>query len=208
MLAGLIIGFLATNSYNRSAAVTQVPTQQIAAPNAPATGEQNPTAAMPAVAEALGKADNEPTNFDAQIKVADMFARIKNWDKAITYFERANKLKPDDYQIIVTLGNANFDANKFEDAQKWYETALQKKPDDVSVRTDLGLTFFLREPKDIERAIKEYKGSLAINPNHELTLQNLAVAYREKNDAQGLKDTIAQLAKVNPNNQIIQKLKE
>ena len=208
LLAGLIIGFLATNSYNRNATVTQAPSQQMTAPNAPATGEQNPTAAMPAVAEALGKADQEPTNFDAQVKAGDMFAKIKNWDKAITYFERANKLKPDDYQIIVTLGNANFDANKFEEAQKWYENALQKKADDVSVRTDLGLTFFLREPKDIDRAIKEYKGSLAINPNHELTLQNLAVAYREKNDAQGLKDTIAQLAKVNPNNQIIQKLKE
>ncbi len=185
--------------------MSQSAPQQNPAPNAPATG-QNPTAAMPGVQEAIAKADQEPTNFDAQLKAGDMFARIKNWEKAVEYFERANKLKPDDYQTIVTLGNANFDANRHDVAQKWYETALTKKPDDVNVRTDLGLTFFLREPKDIERAIKEYKGGLAINPNHEPTLQNLAVAYKEKKDDQLLKETLDKLAKVNPNNKIIQGL--
>ena len=86
--------------------------------------------------------------------------------------------------------------------------ALARKKDDFLVRTDYGLTFFLGEPKDIERAIKEYKTSLAINPNHEQTLQNLAVAYSEKKDVEGLKETIGKLEKVNPNNKIIQRLKE
>jgi tetratricopeptide (TPR) repeat protein len=97
---------------------------------------------------------------------------------------------------------------KFADAQKWYEQALARKSDDVDVRTDLGLTFFLREPKDIDRTIKEYQTSLSINPNHEATLQNLAVAYSEKKDAENLRSTLAKLEKVNPTNQIIQRLKE
>ncbi len=207
LLAGLIIGFMATNSFNRNSLMSQN-SQPLSAPNAPIMNQQNQTAAMPAVAEALKVADDNPDNFEAQVKVGEMFARINNFEKAISYFEKALKIKPDDYQTLVILGNLNFDGQKLEVAQKWYEQALVKKPDDVSVRTDLGLTFFLREPKDTNRAIKEYKTSLSINPNHELTLQNLAVAYAEIKDQKGLQETLAKLEKVNPQNQIIQKLKE
>jgi tetratricopeptide (TPR) repeat protein len=208
LLAGLIIGFLVTNSYNRSVLTTQVapasPNMMGQQPASP----QNPNGMMPGVAEAIEKADKNPDDFDSQVKAGDMFGRIKNFDKAIAYFEKANKLKPDDYQVIVSLGNLNFDAEKLEKAAEWYEKAMAKNSNDVNVRTDYGLTFFLRQPKDIDRAIKEYKTSLSIDPNHELTLQNLAVAYSEKKDAEGLKDTLAKLEKVNPKNQIIQKLKE
>lgn len=206
LLGGLVIGFITTNSYNRS--VLQNQTVQIP-PNMQMMNQpNNPTAAMPEVDEALKKADNEPDNFDAQLKVGEMFQRINNFEKALTYIEKANKIKPDDYKAIVLLGNVNFELKRFEEAQKWYEQALAKKPDDVSVRSDLGLTFFLREKIDIDRAIKEYKTSLSINPNHEPTLQNLAVAYLEKKDNAGLQETIAKLEKVNPNNKIIQSLKE
>jgi hypothetical protein len=41
-----------------------------------------------------------------------------------------------------------------------------------------------------------------------MSLQNLAVAYSEKKDAEGVKSTLAKLEKVNPNNKIIQRLKE
>lgn len=210
LLAGLIIGFIATNSYNRSVLSSQVasapPNSQITGQQEPA--QQNPNGMMPGVAEAIDKADKSPDDFDAQIKAGEMFARIKNFDKSISYFEKANKIKPDDYQTLVILGNVNFEMNKFSEAQKWYEKALAKNSNDVGVRTDYGLSFFLSEPKDIEQAIKEYKTSLSINPNHEPTLQNLAVAYSEKKDAIGVKDTLAKLEKVNPNNKIIQKLKE
>lgn len=210
LLAGLIVGFLVTNSYNRSTLSNQT---IASSPNSPMTGQQtgtqqNPNGMMPGVAEAIEKADKDPEDFESQVKAGDMFGRIKNFDKAITYFERANKIKPDDYQTMVALGNLNFDANKLEKAAEWYEKALAKNSNDVSVRTDYGLTFFLRQPKDIDRAIKEYKTSLSIDPNHEMTLQNLAVAYSEKKDAEGLKETLAKIEKVNPKNQIIQKLRE
>ncbi len=98
--------------------------------------------------------------------------------------------------------------DKLDIAHKWYEQALAKKSDDVNVRTDLGLTYFLREPKDIDRAIQEYQTALKINPNHEGTLQNLAVAFSEKKDAENLKKVIETLEKINPTNQIVQRLKE
>ncbi|MGI9054310.1 MAG: tetratricopeptide repeat protein [Pyrinomonadaceae bacterium] len=92
---------------------------------------------------------------------------------------------------------------KFEAAEKWYLSALQKTPNDINIRTDYALTFFLRNPRDVDRAVKEYKISLGIDPNHELTLQNLAIAYQEKKDTENLQKTLDALKKVNPNNPAI-----
>ena len=76
---------------------------------------------------------------------------------------------------MVALGNANFDAGRYEIAEKWYTAALARNPKDVNVRTDLGLSFMFREPADYDRAIKEFRQSLATDPNHEQTLQDIVV---------------------------------
>ena len=99
---------------------------------------------MPEVQAAIDQAKNNPNDFDAQIKAADMYEKIQKFDEAIEFLTVANKIKPDDRQTIVRLGNDNYDADKFEEAEKWYAQALSKKPDDVNVWTDMGLTFVLR----------------------------------------------------------------
>src|SRR3712207_7921773 len=54
----------------------------------------------------------------------------------------------------------------YETAEKWYAAALAKNPDDLNVRTDLGLTFYLRQPPNIERAIAEDRKSTRLNSSH------------------------------------------
>lgn len=163
---------------------------------------------MPDVAEALERAKNEPNNFEAQMRVGDMYAQINRFDKAVEFFANANKIKPDDYQTIVKLGNAFFETNNSAEAEKWYSKALEIKPDDVNVRSDLGLTFYKRQPSDLDRAIKEYNAALAINPNHEPTLQNLTVAFWDKKDAPMMQSTLEKLEKVNSQNTVVPKLKQ
>ncbi|MEP6923283.1 MAG: tetratricopeptide repeat protein [Pyrinomonadaceae bacterium] len=230
LLAGLIIGFTVTNYINRNseqfAAISTVKDQSGALPNKPVgsevdarivkeqqqTGGKTGGAALPQVQETLDRATKNPNDFAAQTAAAEMYYRIKGFDKAAQFYEKASGLKPDDYDIIVKVGNVYYDkaatateagsdgTTDFKLAEKWYLKALSKKPDDINVRTDLGLTFFLRQPKDVDRAVQEYNKSLAVNPRHELTLQNLAAALREKGDTNGLQTTLAQLQKVNPNN--------
>ena len=163
---------------------------------------------MPDVTEALERAKNEPNNFDAQMRVGDMYATINRFDKAVEFFANAQKIKPADYQAIIKLGNANFEINNSGEAEKWYSKALEIKPDDVNVRSDLGLTFYKKQPSDLDRAIKEYDAALAINPNHEPTLQNLTVAYWDKKDASMMRSTLERLEKVNRKNSVVPKLKQ
>jgi len=213
LLAGLIIGFFGANYLNRTPLAPVSPASPV--PNAPfaqgqqAPGGQAPGGAMlPQVAAALDKAKSEPDNFDAQKTAGMMYYRIQNFDQAERYLAQANRINPEDYETIVTLGNIDFDAGKYPDAEKFYSAALAQKPDDVNVRTDLGLSFFLREPRDIDRAVAEYRKALQYEPKHELTLQNLCAALKEKGDKEALAEAVKQLEAVNPQNAALAKLKQ
>jgi tetratricopeptide (TPR) repeat protein len=220
LLAGVIIGFTVANSLNRSAVETNVSTttaMPTANPNLPPdhppfvpSGDQTQTqnAPLPQVTEAIEKAKQNPQDFEAQMTAADLYYQIQRFEDAAKFYEQANKLRPDETETLVKLGNSYFDAEKFEQAEKWYEKALQKNPKDINVRNDYSLTFFLRSPRDTDRAIKEYNMSLNIDPNHEQTLQNLAIAYKEKSDMENLRKTLDVLKKVNPNNPAVTNFSE
>ena len=219
LVIGLVVGFIGANSLNRSA-TSQVSAGPASTANVPSgnpnlppdhppiAGGQDQTQSAPVaqVTAAIEKARAEPQNYEAQMTAADLYYQIQRFEDAAKLYESANKIKPDEAEPMVKAGNAYFDAEKYELAEKWYLQALQKNPKDINVRTDLGLTFFLRSPRDIDRAIKEYKTSLAIDPNHEITLQNLALAYSENGDNENLGKTTEILKKVNPNNPAITKI--
>jgi len=222
LLAGLIIGFFVTNSLNKqqgfgaiaaSTATTGQPGNLPPGhPDVPAGGTAGGQQPMggPNSAEvqaAIDKAKAEPDNFDAQLKAAEFYYQIQRFDGAIEFLKRANQLKPEDYETVVHLGNASFDSDKYDDAEKYYTAALSKKPDDVSVRTDLGLVFMFREPPNYDRAIQEFKRSLEFDPAHPQTLQNLTVAYTKKGDAANASATLAKLESADKTNPAIAKLR-
>ena len=158
-------------------------------------------------AAAVEQAKAQPDNFDAQMQAAAALYQARRFDEAIEFLTKANKLRPDAYEPLVALGNTNFDAGRYEIAEKWYTTALEKRPDDVNVRTDLGLSFLFREPMDVDRAIKEFRRSLSVDPNHEQTLQNLAVALTKKGSFDEAEATLNKLSEVNPSNLELAKLR-
>ena len=220
LVVGLVIGFMGANSLNRSQAgqIAQAPASSASVPsgnpNLPAdhppigsTGAEQPTsgAPLPQVTAAIETAKQKPQDYEAQMTAADLYYQIQRFEDAAKFYEAAVKLKPSETEPMVKAGNAYFDGEKYELAEKWYMQVLQKNPKDINVRTDLGLTFFLRTPRDIDRAIKEYKTSLEVDPNHEITLQNLALAYTENGDKANLVPTLERLKKVNPNNPVIKK---
>lgn len=219
LVVGLIVGFAGANSINKSAyekpeasAGLKIGANANPAlpPNHPpldsSTDEQQQGSPRPEVLAAIEKAKGDPQNYEAQMTAGDLYYQIRRFDEAATFYEAAAKLKPTDSEPMVKAGNANFDAEKYENAEKWYLLALEKLPKNVDVRTDLGLTFFLRTPRDLDRAIKEYKASLSIKPEHEVTLQNLALAYDEKDDGENFASTLEKLRKVNPNNPLVKRI--
>jgi tetratricopeptide (TPR) repeat protein len=179
-----------------------LPSGHPAVPAAPGGG------AIPEVQAAIDNAKQNPTDFEAQMKAAELYYQIQRFDGAIEFLKKANELQPDNYEVIVNLGNSYFDAGRYEDAEKSYGKALDKKPDDLNVRTDLGLTFLFRDTPNYDRAIQEFKRVLDADPNHVQALQNLTVAYTKKSDKANATSTLAKLEQVDSANTAITKLRE
>ena len=217
LLAGCIIGFMFANNLNQgqiqyapappTATMENLPpNNQNLPPDHPQIGNNTtaPTGApLPEVTEALKNAEAKPNDFDAQLNAGDLYYQVGRYAEAAKFYELASRLRPDALEVVVKTGNAYFDHEKFETAEKWYSAALAKNPDDPNVRTDLGLTFYLRNPPNLDRAVREYETALEKNPNHELTLQNLVVALREKGDTAGAQEITDRLAKINPDNPVL-----
>jgi len=142
ILLGFIVGFMFASSMSQKQASQQMAaSQSLPADHPPlAGGGQNapdPQAMRAEVAGQLEKARNEPNNFDAQIKAAQLYYQIQRYDQAIEFLLKANALKPTDYQTVVALAVTNLDAEHYDTAEKWYQAALKMKSDDVMVLAGL-----------------------------------------------------------------------
>jgi len=80
---------------------------------------------------------------------------------------------PANVQSRVQLGNMYFDAERYQDAIRWYDEAFKLNPKDVSVSTDLGVCYYYTDQAD--RAVRQLEESLAIDPKHTKTLLNLGI---------------------------------
>src|SRR6185369_11039309 len=167
ILLGFIVGFMFASSMSQKQAMQQATAGSQALPaDHPPVGAQNapnPEAMRQEVAASLEKARNEPKNFDAQIKAAQLYYQIQRYDQSIEYLLKANQLKPTDYQTVVTLGMVNLDAGHYDTAEKWYRAAMKMKSDDVAVLAGMAETMLQkRDAKEAETAIAQLE---KVEPN-------------------------------------------
>jgi tetratricopeptide (TPR) repeat protein len=80
---------------------------------------------------------------------------------------------PKNVESRVHLGNLYFDAERYQDAIKWYEEALALKPIDADVSTDLAICFYYTN--QIDKAIAQFEQSLKASPSHVKTYLNMGV---------------------------------
>ena len=108
--------------------------------------------------------------------------------------------RPQDAAIRVELGNLYFDAERFQDAVKWYEDALRVDPKDVNASTDLGVSYYyLNQP---DKAIAQFQKSLAIDPKHTKTLLNMGIVRAfGKQDLKGASEVWEQVIAIAPDSQ-------
>ncbi len=218
LVAGFIIGFMVCNNFfylpNAGAAA---PTTTSANQNDQPPPSADPNAQRPLtpdeIKNVIARADAKPDDRQMQKDVAFALYRYATGMKDITILpevrrllERANQGNTTDADLMVVLGNVNFDiahnsdTDDFKKAREYYTKALVLKPNDPNVRTDLGLTYFFDRPSDPAKAIAEYRKSLLIDPKHELTLQNMSSALVAIGSLDEATQRIGELEAVNPQN--------
>lgn len=175
---------------------------------------QAPTVTDEEIDNVVARADADPGNFtlqrDSGIGLYRYGRMTENPDiiaKSSRLLARANQLNPKDYDITLGLGHAYFDTgyygkqnSSFVKAREFYQKALAMKPGDVEVQTEIGMTYFLLDPPENEKAILEFQKSLQIDPSHEKTIQFLAQAYAKIKKLPEAEKLVAKLKEINPQN--------
>lgn len=168
LLLGFIVGFMFASSMSQKAAQSASASQNLPADHPPVGGAQapmDPAAMREQVTSQIEKARNEPNNFDAQVKAAELYYQIQRYDQAIEFLLKANQLKPGDYETVVVLGLVNLDASHYDQAEKWYRAALKMKQDDVRVLAGVAAaTLGKGDAKAAEEAIAQLE---KFNPSSE-----------------------------------------
>jgi cytochrome c-type biogenesis protein CcmH/NrfG len=114
--------------------------------------------------------------------------------------ENTAQQNPGDVASRVQLGNLYFDAERFQDAVKWYEEALKLAPKDVNVSTDLGVAYYSMSQPD--RALAQFEYSLKVDPKHAKTLLNQGIVRAfGKQDLQGAAASWQKVIDVAPNSE-------
>jgi tetratricopeptide (TPR) repeat protein len=104
---------------------------------------------------------------------------------------------PNDSDTRVQLGNLYFDAERYDEAARWYEQALKINPKDVNASTDLGIAYYYSNQPD--RALAQFDRSLQIDPRHAKTLFNIGIVRaRGKEDLQGAINAWSKVIEVAP----------
>jgi cytochrome c-type biogenesis protein CcmH/NrfG len=81
--------------------------------------------------------------------------------------------EPSNAKPRVELANLYFDAERYDDAIKWYADAVRLNPNDVNVSTDLAVAYYYTNQPD--KALAQFEHSLELDPRHPKTLLNMGI---------------------------------
>jgi tetratricopeptide (TPR) repeat protein len=114
---------------------------------------------------------------------------------------------PQDPAPALKLANYLYDRQQFEQAIEWYQKVIALDPNNVDAHTDLGTSYFSAgRPQE---ALREFRKSLEINPQHQQTLFNSVVVNLEgAHDLAAAQQAWNRLHALNPNYPGLERLKQ
>ena len=134
----------------------------------------------------------------ASAPAAGPTARAPVLDEAqVTALKSVAQREPKNAQPRAQLANLYFDADRYDEAIKWYGEALALSPKDVNVITDLGVCYYYTNQPD--KALEQFNRSLMLDPKHTKTLLNVGIVKAfGKQDLQGASEAWKQVVEIAP----------
>lgn len=122
----------------------------------------------------------------------------KDINAAITSYQSAYLMTPEDIDIYINLGSAFYDKEDYENALTVYRNALDLDPKNAKIHCNLAFLYWGKG--DTEEAIREYKHAIEYDDTYSIAYNNLGVIYLD--DLGRVKEAIEMFKKAveyNPN---------
>jgi tetratricopeptide (TPR) repeat protein len=153
-------------------------------------GSQQAAARLPAPAPAA------PTSESAAPAAQTPPAAVLD-ETQVNALKSVAEREPSNPKPRADLANLYFDAERYQDAIKWYSEALALAPNDVNVSTDLGVCYYYTNQPD--KALEQFDKSLKIDPKHTKTLLNVGIVRAfGKQDLDGARQAWEEAIKLAP----------
>lgn len=206
LFVGLLVGFFGANWMNaRPTAIAPAAGQaavggsDLPADHPAVEGGAGAGAAMPEVQAKLKAADENPTDYDAQMEAAAMYFRINNFAKSVEYLERANKLKPNDPDTLSSLAQVNLRNGTLDQAVSYAKQAYELKPNDYN--TTLLFANLMFDSEKFVDAQPLYEKALAMKPDDVDVRTDLGTSYFKAGDPDKAIATYRESLKRDPKHQ-------
>jgi cytochrome c-type biogenesis protein CcmH/NrfG len=177
---GIAVGYFARGSApvstaETSAQATSAPAGTGGAPMGSAqlpgigSGQPQPAASPEMLAKAaeplLAQLKTNPNDFDAAVKLGNLYYDGQAYPQAIEYYEKAVGLQPDNADVRTDLGTAYWYTGNADKAIASFEKALTIRPNHAPTLFNLGIVEW-QGKKDPKAAVVAWEKLLQTNPDY------------------------------------------
>ena len=127
---------------------------------------------------------------------------MKEWDKAIKYFEvaNANLLFDKPEMALAGIGFAYFKKQDYEKARIYYEQALKKKWNFTPAYFHLGELFMAQDK--VELARQSFQKAVELRPNYVMAHFQLALIHMKEKDFVKARESFQKVIELAPGTEI------
>lgn len=122
----------------------------------------------------------EPSNVEVLIRMAQVFSRMGNFEKARQIYAQILDVNPDLAAVHYNLGGIYFRMQKPTFALREYTRALELEPGSVHTLNALGVT--CKQLKHYDEAEGYFKKAIQVNPDYAPAYYNLGLVFMEKHN--------------------------
>jgi tetratricopeptide (TPR) repeat protein len=159
---GLIAGWIIGTEQAKPAAL---PPPQAASAPAPAASNTRAAIVDDAKVNALKSiAEKEPTNAKPRVELGNLYFDAERYDDAISWYEQAVKLLPNDENLSTDLGVCYYYTNQPDKSHARFDASLKINPKHVKTLLNLGIVRAFGK-QDLAGATQAWEQVIALDPN-------------------------------------------